>query len=282
VGRSRGPVGHVGRIAFLILLYLFVESTPVKHHAPRTPQGISRPRHNLPVISGTPSTARKQGSDLHPLSRPTDFVLPTPALPAARNLLNHAPFFVENRGQYVPEVKYRLSDRNVSVFFTSRGFRLAAVRPANGVAVAVDFVNGHVADPRGVDELASKQNYYQGPSAQWHTSLPTFRQLVYSDVWPGIDVVYESQPGVLKYSLVVAPGADPRAIGLAYRGSDELALGRNGSLVVQTALGQIIESRPVTYQGKGVDRREVDFVSPSARRRSFLSPWVLTTLPENW
>ena len=56
-------------------------------------------------------------------------------------------------------------------------------------------------------------SYFRGPREQWHTGLPTFRRLVYRDLWPGIDLVYEGTVSRLKYSFLVAPGADPRHTG---------------------------------------------------------------------
>ncbi len=45
-------------------------------------------------------------------------------------------------------------------------------------------------------------------------------------LWPGIDMVFRGEGGVLKYEFLVRPGADPRDIRLAYAGADGLAIER--------------------------------------------------------
>ena len=44
------------------------------------------------------------------------------------------------------------------------------------------------------------------------------RQIVYRDLWPGIDLRLREQSGVLKYEFHVRPGASPSDIHLAYAG----------------------------------------------------------------
>ena len=65
----------------------------------------------------------------------------------------------------------------------------------------------------GADELPGKVNYLLGNDPQkWRTNVPTYAKVKYSNVYPGIDLVYYgNQGGQLEYDFVVAPGADPRA-----------------------------------------------------------------------
>src|SRR5438309_7225361 len=57
--------------------------------------------------------------------------------------------------------------------------------------------------------LASYTNYLLDPDPRkWRTRVPNYRRVRYRDVYPGIDVVYYGNPGVLEFDFVVAPGAD--------------------------------------------------------------------------
>ena len=61
----------------------------------------------------------------------------------------------------------------------------------------------------------------------------------------------------LKYEFRLRPGADPSRIRLAYRGQRRLALGRGGEMRIETALGVLRDTRPVSYQTIGGRRAPV-------------------------
>ena len=69
----------------------------------------------------------------------------------------------------------------------------------------------------GAGDLPGKTNYFIGSDPQkWRTHVPTYAGVKYSNVYPGVDLVYYgNQSGQLEYDFVVAPGADPSAIVLS-------------------------------------------------------------------
>ncbi len=81
-----------------------------------------------------------------------------------------------------------------------------------------------------------------------HTNLPTYQQLTYRGLWPGIDMVFAGRDGSLKYEFHLAPGADPSDIRLGYSGADGLSLSPDGALLVDTPLGALRDSSPTSYQ----------------------------------
>jgi hypothetical protein len=89
-------------------------------------------------------------------------------------------------------------------------------------------------------------NYFIG--ATHYTNLPTYQEVVYTDLWPGIDMVFRGDGPKVKYEFRVAPGADPSRIRLAYEGMGGLSLGATGDLEIDTQLGTLRDSRPETYQ----------------------------------
>jgi hypothetical protein len=116
----------------------------------------------------------------------------------------------------------------------------------------------------GLDELSGKSNYFLGndPST-WVRNAPTYAQVRYEQVYPGIDLVYYgSQGGQLEYDFVVAPGADAGAIALNVGAGLVPAPGRpqgsplriaaNGDLVVPTDGGEVRFHKPVVYQEKSI------------------------------
>jgi hypothetical protein len=93
----------------------------------------------------------------------------------------------------------------------------------------------------GREELPGKSNYFIGNDPKkWRTNVPTFAEVNYQNVYPGVDLVYYgSQSGQLEYDFVLAPGADPAAIRLGLSG--ELREGRT-----QSAAGSGTQIQPTS------------------------------------
>lgn len=176
---------------------------------------------------------------------------------AQESLARTAGLLALSAGEHGDGVKYCLRDRNVSVFFTPMGPILSAVKGDEGLALQARFVDGREAEPTGIGEQAARVNYLVGDPSKWKTGLPTYEKVSYSEVWPGIDVLYEPRPAGVEYTLLVKPGADPSLIRLAYAGHEGLSLAESGTLAVTTEWGVLSESSPIAYQGDDPHRQEV-------------------------
>jgi hypothetical protein len=111
----------------------------------------------------------------------------------------------------------------------------------------------------GQQELSGKSNYFIGnDSSKWVRNAPHFGQVLYQDVYPGVDLVYYgSQQRQLEYDWVVAPGADPGAIRVAYQGTDGLRVDDQGNLVLVSSFGEVTQHAPHIYQEAGGVRQTV-------------------------
>ncbi|SLM46472.1 conserved protein of unknown function [Nitrospira japonica] len=116
------------------------------------------------------------------------------------------------------------------------------------VRMALEGVNPNPAI-EGLDQLPGIVNYFIGPDpTKWHTKIPTYAQVHYKDVYPGIDVAYYGNQGRLEYDFIVSPGADPTQIRLAFKGNSNVHLAKSGDLLLTTALGEVKLQKPVVYQ----------------------------------
>ncbi len=73
----------------------------------------------------------------------------------------------------------------------------------------------------------------------------------YDNLYEGIDLVYYGNQGQLEYDLVVAPGADPSQIQLAFEGTDALSVNEAGDLVLHVEGGEVRLLQPHVYQMVG-------------------------------
>jgi hypothetical protein len=110
----------------------------------------------------------------------------------------------------------------------------------------------------GREELPGKANYFIGNDpAKWRTNIPTYKKVAYTDIYPGIDLIYYGNQRHLEYDLVVNPGADPTQIVLGFDGADRLEVDAQGDLVLHTAAGPIRQRKPVIFQEVDGVRKEI-------------------------
>ena len=112
------------------------------------------------------------------------------------------------------------------------------------------FVGGSArAVSTGIDELPGKCNYFIGNDPKkWHVSVPRYARVKYEQVYRGVDLIYYGNPRQLEYDLIVAPGADPKAIRLEFDSSARVRIDHNGDLVVEASGKEIRQLKPRAYQ----------------------------------
>ena len=74
----------------------------------------------------------------------------------------------------------------------------------------------------------------------------------YSNLYPGIDVIFYFRDGQLEYDVVASPGADPTAISLQAEGANT-SLTRDGDVAIKIGANEVARLRkPYAYQGSGI------------------------------
>ena len=124
-------------------------------------------------------------------------------------------------------------------------------------------------DIQGLGELKSRSNYFKGSDpAQWRTDIPSYARVRYGQIYPGIDMVFYGDQRQLEYDFVVAPGANPDVIKLAFKGIDDFEVNRMGELLMHTARGLIQQKKPIAYQEVNGIKEEVsvDYVVKGVNR----------------
>ncbi|HZY07715.1 MAG TPA: SBBP repeat-containing protein, partial [Ilumatobacteraceae bacterium] len=166
--------------------------------------------------------------------------------------------FVENRGQTDASVRYYAQGNRYAFYLTPTGVLMsfldrqstAGDPSASGVALGLHFVDSNpLVRPQGADEAPGVVNVLRGNDpSKWHTGIPQFRDVVYPDLWRGVDLRLREESGVLKYEFHVAPGTSPAAVQLAYQGAQSLAVSADGGLQISTPIGLLQDAAPVSYQ----------------------------------
>jgi hypothetical protein len=154
----------------------------------------------------------------------------------------------------------RLDDSRKSRERTSEKERVAENANTKRAVIRMQFLGANPdAQVNALDELPGKVNYFRGNDpTQWRANVPTYRQVKYTAVYPGVDLVYYGHSHQLEYDFIVAPGADPSAIALGFQGAKAVDIDAQGDLVLSTAVGDVRFHRPLVYQEVHGERETID------------------------
>ncbi len=177
----------------------------------------------------------------------------------ARATLARLPLrFEANAGQLDASVRYAARAEGVSLFLTDEGATLAVSPRAGdaghearaGAAVTMRVVGRtRTQAPVPSERMPTRSSYFVGSDpAGWRTDVPSYRRVAYDDVLPGVRQLFHGEAGALEYDFVLAPGARPESIEVAFDGADSVTLDARGDLAVHTPAGDLRQPRPRVYQ----------------------------------
>lgn len=169
--------------------------------------------------------------------------------------------FEANRGQAPAAVKFVARGAGYSFFLTPEQavLRMRNAECDQSATLKMEFVGGNRQSRiSGLDPLPGKTSYFLGSDPkQWRTDVPTFSQVKYGTVYPGVDVVFYGNQQQLEYDFLIAPGTDPRQIKLRFAGMRAMRLEETGDLVLTTDVGEVRQHKPVVYQIINNQRRQI-------------------------
>jgi uncharacterized protein (TIGR03437 family) len=140
--------------------------------------------------------------------------------------------------------------------------------------VQMQLVNARtIAQATPLAPLPGRVNYFLGNDPQtWRAGVPTYAQVKYEGIYPGIDLLWYGNQRQLEYDFLLAPGVDPRVIELEFAGIERLEIDTAGELLLHTEAGTLRQRQPVVYQPlPNAERRVVDgaYVRTAANRVAF-------------
>lgn len=178
--------------------------------------------------------------------------------------------FEPNQGQTDKEVKFLARGQGYGLFLTpseavlvlhntQKSTRMPGETSARAAVLRMKLLG---ANPKpevaGADKLPGVINYVSGADpSDWITGVPTFGKVKYSAVYPGVDVVYYGNQRQLEYDFVVAPGADPNPVRIAFSGLNPPTIDAEGNLRLTGDGDEVIVRKPVAFQETADGRRSL-------------------------
>ncbi len=181
-------------------------------------------------------------------------------------------FFTENGGQWESRVLFRAQMHSATLFVEQDCFTfvvqhtdnenlhhpIAQPHPSGRYrhhAYRMWFEGCGKAKVTGEWREEGVENYFTGRDrSRWATGLAVYGAVTYRNLYRHTDLKVYTGSEAMKYDFVLHPGARPQDIVLRYEGIDGLRM-RDGNLMVQTSVGEIVEMRPYAYQT--IDGKEV-------------------------
>src|SRR5947207_5190395 len=154
--------------------------------------------------------------------------------------------FVENTGQLHGPAEYYALDSRGGVYFGPHSVRIDhAPQSQDGVGVVVDIEfpasRGDLPRLEARAPLPERVHTFAGSGSGWRTGLQPYREVRYTGIATGADLVYRVEGGHLEYDVVLAPGAKVSDVRLRYRGIRKLEIAGDGALLLHTAARVIRE-----------------------------------------
>jgi hypothetical protein len=192
--------------------------------------------------------------------------------------------FIENKNQWSPDIDFLARVPGGDLAVSARGFSVTLidqdaldarhhglhgdVSEATGLSTdeniqghhfQINFLGAQPSAPIKQNPMDGYYNYFLGSdSCRWASRAIAYANVVYSEIYSGVDVRVSSLGRNLKYDFVVKAGANHTQIQIDYCGLDAIEKSA-GDLLLKTSLGVLTEQKPVSYQI--INDQRVDVIS---------------------
>lgn len=178
--------------------------------------------------------------------------------------------FKENKGQWPEKVLFGTEIYNTKFYVNKNSFNYCVYdysdlqklheymhhrneepkqsRVVHGHNYEVEFIGADLTTVTKAKEQPEYYNYFLGNNkSKWANSIKAFGNLLFNEIYQGVDLKLYSNGANLKYDLVVKSTADINSIRLNYKYINGIEL-VNNELIIKTSVGNVIEKEPFAYQ----------------------------------
>ncbi|MFA6056896.1 MAG: gliding motility-associated C-terminal domain-containing protein [Taibaiella sp.] len=176
--------------------------------------------------------------------------------------------FIENKGQWANESRYKTEIPGGVMFLTDKGFVYNFINTGDlhdyvedmehqgtskkiihGHAYKVNFSGANTPTFEGSQQRSHYHNYFiDNDPSRWKGHVGLYGNVRYKNIYNGTDlVIYSTNSQSAKYDFVVKAGADPSQIAMTFDGITP-EMDQQGNLHIKTSVNEITEKAPYTYQ----------------------------------
>ncbi len=159
--------------------------------------------------------------------------------------------FIKNIGQAPKHVAYYIDTPKASIFLNEKGdINYNFIQKNTNKSVVIkESMSTRKLDMEMQNFTSAKVNAIKGKdSNKWHHSIPNSSEILFGEVWDGIDVKLVARPGNIEKIFTVKPFSNTKNILLSLHGTTEPIKIHNEQLVLSTALGSVTFTKPIAWQ----------------------------------
>lgn len=178
--------------------------------------------------------------------------------------------FKENKGQWPEKVLFGTEFLNTKFYINRNSFSYCISNPqdlerlhdyihhrdeapkqsrvVHAHNYEVCFVGGNLTGVTKAKERSEYYNYFLGNNKnKWANSIKAYQNLLFHEIYKGIDLQLYSNGANLKYDVIIKPNANVNDLKLNYKYIDGIDI-VNNELIIKTSVGHVTEKQPVAYQ----------------------------------
>lgn len=181
-------------------------------------------------------------------------------------------FFTENLGQWKTEFEFightsfgQVAFGKDCVYFNFREIQVQKMDlfdefseniEVNSYVLKYLFQDACEVEPKGLKPLPHTSNYFLGNDpSRWVTDVLNYQEVLYENLWPGIDLRYYFSSSGLKYEFIVHPGGNPDNIKVQVEGHENFLLQKD-QLIINLPNGQsLFDNDLIGFYEENIDDR---------------------------
>jgi fibronectin type 3 domain-containing protein len=156
--------------------------------------------------------------------------------------------FVENNGQWNAEVLFSARTSYGFVGLYQDGICHLVRTDDDYSPIRLMFLESNLPIPIGIDPTVTGYNYLIGRDPTgWATDCKGYDVVTYTDLWPGIDLVFRNGEAGIKYDLILRPGSDPDDIQFEVATGGSVSSSGAGIMLSGPEGVKLFDSPPVAF-----------------------------------
>ncbi len=160
--------------------------------------------------------------------------------------------FEKNMGQFDSGIDFVSRNDHLNLYLAANYAKISFSRSNTANNIKIKFLGANnLSKAQGINQKSGKIHYFSGQKKEaWKNKVSLYEKVTYQSIYPGIDLIYHANHGVLEYDFVVAPSIDYQTIKLKFEGTENIELSETGDLLLYFNQGTIVQKAPLVYQEK--------------------------------
>ena len=160
--------------------------------------------------------------------------------------------WIENNGQWPRQVRFVARILTGQMYLTRNGelfYEFTTDNNRKRFVLKEAFLGTHRPQIKGLHHAPTKTHFFKGcHPGGWTRKVATYRDILMSEVWPGISVRLIARGRNVEKVFIVEPHRSPEQIRLHLEGAQAMTSTPDGRLNVTTPAGKLTFSAPYAYQ----------------------------------